>query len=144
MTDAKSFLTQPNRILSDINIKREKTEALRENILPKGVSFDKERVQSAPDDKMAQYVAKLEEIEQTLKDLYEKYYKAVNEVERVIYLVNDQDAREVLAKRYMAGKSWLKIELEIGYMSVATIYRVHKRGLRAVTKILSGLENDSK
>ncbi len=52
MTDAKEYLRRPNKILGDINILREKAETLRENVLPKGVSFDKEKVQSIAGDKM--------------------------------------------------------------------------------------------
>ena len=134
--DAKEYLRRPNRILGDIIIQREKAETLRENVLPKGVSFDKEKVQSVAGDKMANYAARLEEIESKLEELTEEYYEAINDIERVIYLVDNQDAREVLAKRYIARKPWIKIETEMEYMSIATVYRAHKTGLRAVTKIL--------
>ena len=134
--DAKEYLRRPNRILGDIIIPREKAETLRENVLPKGVSFDKEKVQSVAGDKMANYAARLEEIEGKLEELTEEYYQAINDIERVIYLVDNEDAREVLAKRYIARKPWIKIETEMEYMSIATVYRAHKTGLRAVTKIL--------
>ena len=134
--DAKEYLRRPNRILGDINILREKAETLRENVLPKGISFDKEKVQSVAGDKMANYAARLEEIEGKLEELTEEYYQAINDIERVIYLVDNEDAREVLAKRYIARKPWIKIETEMEYMSIATVYRAHKTGLRAVTKIL--------
>lgn len=134
--DAKEYLRRPNRILGDIIIQREKAETLRENVLPKGVSFDKEKVQSVAGDKMANYAARLEEIESKLEELTEEYYEAINDIERVIYLVDNEDAREVLAKRYIARKPWIKIETEMEYMSIATVYRAHKTGLRAVTKIL--------
>lgn len=134
--DAKEYLRRPNRILGDIIIQREKAETLRENVLPKGVSFDKEKVQSVAGDKMANYAARLEEIESKLEELTEEYYQAINDIERVIYLVDNEDAREVLAKRYIARKPWIKIETEMEYMSIATVYRAHKTGLRAVTKIL--------
>ena len=134
--DAKEYLRRPNRILGDIIIQREKAETLRENVLPKGISFDKEKVQSVAGDKMANYAARLEEIEGKLEELTEEYYEAINDIERVIYLVDNEDAREVLAKRYIARKPWIKIETEMEYMSIATVYRAHKTGLRAVTKIL--------
>lgn len=134
--DAKEYLRRPNRILGDIIIQREKAETLRENVLPKGISFDKEKVQSVAGDKMANYAARLEEIEGKLEELTEEYYQAINDIERVIYLVDNEDAREVLAKRYIARKPWIKIETEMEYMSIATVYRAHKTGLRAVTKIL--------
>ena len=134
--DAKEYLRRPNRILGDIIIQREKAETLRENVLPKGVSYDKEKVQSVAGDKMANYAARLEEIEGKLEELTEEYYQAINDIERVIYLVDNEDAREVLAKRYIARKPWIKIETEMEYMSIATVYRAHKTGLRAVTKIL--------
>ena len=135
--DAKEYLRRPNRILGDIIIQREKAETLRENVLPKGISFDKEKVQSVAGDKMANYAARIEEIEGKLEELTEEYYQAINDIERVIYLVDNEDAREVLAKRYIARKPWIKIETEMEYMSIATVYRAHKTGLRAVTKILA-------
>ena len=135
--DAKEYLRRPNRILGDIIIQREKAETLRENVLPKGISFDKEKVQSVAGDKMANYAARLEEIESKLEELTEEYYEAINDIERVIYLVDNEDAREVLAKRYIARKPWIKIETEMEYISIATVYRAHKTGLRAVTKILA-------
>ena len=42
-----------------------------------------------------------------------------------------------MAKRYIARKPWIKIETEMEYISIATVYRAHKTGLRAVTKILA-------
>lgn len=137
MMDAKEYLRRPNRILRDIIIQRGKAEALRENVLPKGVSFDKEKVQSVAGDKMANYVARLEEIEGKIEELTEKYYQAINDIERVIYLVDNEDACEVLVKRYIERMPWIKIETEMKYMSRATVYRAHKTGLRAVTKILT-------
>lgn len=135
--DAKEYLRRPNRIRRDIIIQRGKAEALRENVLPKGVSFDKEKVQSVAGDKMANYVARLEEIEGKLEELTEEYFQAINDVERVIYLVDNEDACEVLVKRYIERKPWIKIETEMEYMSRATVYRAHRTGLRAVTKILA-------
>lgn len=133
--DAKEYLRRPNRILGDIIIQREKAETLRENVI-KALNYKKDRVQTPTSDIMAEYVARLDEIEGKLEELTKEYYQAINDIERVIYLVDNEDAREVLAKRYIACKPWIKIETEMEYMSIATVYRAHKTGLRAVTKIL--------
>lgn len=134
MVDAKEFLRHPNRILGDIEILREKAEALRTNIL-KAVSYDKEKVQAPTGDIMAEYVAKVADIDDKILALTEEYNDALDEVEDAVYKIESEDARTILTKRYIGRKPWRRIEDETN-MAETTVFRYHQIGIRAITKIL--------
>ncbi len=134
MVDAKEFLRHPNRILRDIEILREKAEALRTNIL-KAVSYDKEKVQTPTGDIMAEYVAKVADIDDKILALTEEYNDALDEVEDAVYKIESEDARTILTKRYIGRKPWRRIEDETN-MAETTVFRYHQIGIRAITKIL--------
>lgn len=133
--DARDFLKRPTRIYGDIVTLQERIENLRMNMLPKAISYDKDRVQTSPQDPMPDFAAKIDELDRELVGRMKDYENAQDDVQDVIRQVNNADAREVLAKRYLGQKSWRSIERDM-YLCDRQIYRIHLAGLSAVEKIL--------
>lgn len=133
--DAKEFLKKPTQIYGDIVTLQERIENLRINMLPRAISYDKDRVMSSPRDPMPDFAAKIDELDRELVGKMQDYERSQEDVQGVIRMVNNSDAREVLAKRYLGQKSWRSIERDM-YLCDRQIYRIHRAGLSAVERIL--------
>lgn len=134
--EVKKYLRRPTRLYGDIVVLQEKIENLRLNMLPRAISYDKDRVQTSPQDPMPDFAAKIDELDRLMVKLMGEYYESVDEIEKTIAQVDNADARAVLAKRYVGQKSWRVIENEVP-LSRASVFNYHKTGLRAVEKILA-------
>lgn len=84
---------------------------------------------------MPNFAAELDELDRQMAKLMNEYYESMGEVEKTISKVEDEDARVVLAKRYVGLKSWRVIEDETAWTR-QTLWRKHGTGLRAVEIIL--------
>ena len=134
--DAKTYLRNPTRLLANIVVLQERIEKLRVNMLPKGVTYDRDKVQTSPQDPMLIFAVKIDELERELVELKTEYEKALADISDTISRVENDDAKTILAKRYIGGKRWRTIEDE-EYISEPQLFRLHKMGVRLVEKILS-------
>ena len=139
--DAKIYLRYPTTLLGNIVILQERIDNLRENMLPKGVRYDRDKVQTSPEDPMTIFAVKIDELEHELLDMKTKYDKALAEISTTISKVDNDDAKTILAKRYIGGKRWRTIEDE-EYISESQLFRFHRIGIKSVQKILN--EQDQK
>jgi isopropylmalate/homocitrate/citramalate synthase len=133
--DAREYLRHPAIVYSDIVVLREQIEILRSKMLPKAVDFEKERVQTSPSDKMPDFAAKIDELNHKLANLSQEFDSSLEDVKSVIKQINNEDAREIMAKRYIGNKSWNLIEKEVLW-SRRSIFYLHRAGIRAVARIL--------
>lgn len=143
--DAKAYLRNPKRILGGIVRLQERIENLRKTMLPKGVRYDRDKVQTSPEDPMVIFAVKIDLLERELLDKQIEYDKALEEIVSTIARVNNDDVRTVLTKRYIGMKRWKVIEAE-EFISESQVYRFHRIGVREVEKILNdiALKVDSK
>lgn len=137
MNEVKRYLMRPTEIYGNIVLTQEKMENLRLNMLPRGICYDRDKVQTSPSDPMPDFGAKIDELNRELVELANEFDKALDEVQDVIRQVNNDEAKTILAKRYIGKKPWRVIAMDVcSYMSEETMYRRHRLGLRAVEKIL--------
>ena len=137
--DAKTYLRNPKRILGGIVRLQERIENLRKTMLPKGVRYDRDKVQTSLEDPMIIFAVKIDQLERELLDKQIEYDKALEEIDSTIARVNNDDARTVLTKRYIGMKRWKVIEAE-EFISESQVYRFHRIGVREVEKILNDME----
>lgn len=136
--DIKEWLRRPRKIWSEVTVLRDQIENLRLMMeLPKGISYDGVKVQTSPQDPMANFAAKLDEFGRELKEKLEEYEKAFDEIDAVIKAVENTDARVILTKRYVRWEKWAEIEEETPFC-LRQIQRKHRIGLQAIRKILEG------
>lgn len=138
--EVKKYLRRPTRLYGDIVVLQEKIENLRLNMLPRAISYDKDRVQTSSQDPMPDFAAKIDELDRLMVKLMGEYYESIDEIEKTIAEVDNEDARLILAKRYVGQKSWNTIENEVPWARM-TIFRRHSLGLRAVERILRENKN---
>ena len=136
--EVKAYLRRLKGISDDINVIKAQMENLRLSMLPQGVSYDKDPVQTSPQDPMANFAAKLDELGRELAERQKEYETVFDEISAVICAVKNGDARVILAKRYIGFKCWQDIESEVPYC-VRVLHRKHNIGLMEIEKML-GIE----
>ena len=69
MTEAVyKLLTKPRKIRGQIKKAEAEMEGLKLSMLPGAIRYDKDKVQASPQDPMAQYAVRLDELERKILD----------------------------------------------------------------------------
>ena len=132
-TTGGQMLQKPNQILGEIDCIDDTIEKLRLQALPKGISYDKDRVQTSPKDMLPEYVAKIDEKEHKRAELVNEYLTAVDEVLAIIKKVQGRNEQAVLVKLYIVGNTRAEIERALN-CSTRTVQNLHVRGLEQINK----------
>lgn len=108
-------------------------------LLPKGIVYDKDKVQVSPEDKFSEICARLsdmqEELGQSIMRLKEKQMKA----ERLIRTLDDPDEREVMRWYYMTTYNnrpltWQEVAIRMNYYRRHVI-RIHGSALAHLVEL---------
>ena len=84
-------------------------------------------------DKMASRVCAYSDIEREIEEL-----RALrNEISSIISKVFDNDQELLLRLRYVDDSTWRYIAYKMGYESISSVHRLHKKALGSVRAIMS-------
>jgi len=139
MTDkVHNFLMRPRRIRAQIRQTESQIEGLRLSMLPGAIRYDKDKVQTSfTNDQMAEYAARMEELEHRLVDLREEYLNAQDDiVEAVGHLVEDDYGATIIMLRYISNTDFPDIADEIG-MTERNMFRYYKTAVEALDQVVS-------
>lgn len=139
MTDkVHSFLMKPRRIRSKIRQTQSQIEGLRLSLLPGAIRYDKDKVQGkCPTDQMAEYAARLDELEHKLEELREEYLEAQDAiVEAAGRLVEDEYGATIIMLRYLSDADFSEIAAEIS-MTERNMFRYYKTAVEALDQVVS-------
>lgn len=134
--DAKTYLRRPQRLRADITVLQERIEALRLSMLPQAVNYDKDPVQTSPKDPMPIFAAKIDELNRELCRVWQEFDASVDEITGTISKIKDDDARSIMAQRYLGKKPWRVIERDM-FMCEREVFYMHRKGLKAVEEIIN-------
>lgn len=112
-----------------------KLDILRTEMLPKSPSLSGMPGASSQEDRMANYMVKVEEQISKLQIAYEKSFSEMVRIEALISLVDDTELRQLLTYRYMNGYHWDIIADTMNY-SQQRIYQLRLDALRAVEAVI--------
>ena len=125
MTEAVyKLLTKPRKIRGQIKMAEAEMEGLKLSMLPGAIRYDKDKVQASPQDPMAQYAVRLDELERKIEDLQTEYLNAQDEVVTVANeLTSPGDV--IITLRFISGWDFQSIAKEIS-MSERQMFRYYK------------------
>lgn len=142
MTDAKRYLQQIRLYDSCINAKLEERSRLKAMVTKITPTMKQDAVSGGGNqDKMAETVAKLIDLEAEIDRAVDRYVDARNAVTGTIDKVTDARLHKVLSKRYVEFKTWEQIACEMG-KSYQWVCKLHGIALQAVEKILKNSEEN--
>lgn len=123
----KQLLTKPNRLQSEIVKLIERVDALKASLLPMGIRYDTDRVQTSPDDRTATVMAEIDRLEREIRKKYLEKAETIAQIGRLIDTLDDEREAQILNAYYLAGMPIRDIAQEM-YYSPAYIYDLKRRG----------------
>ena len=111
-------------------------EALRLNLLPGAVRYDKDKVQTSNQNPMEDLFAKIDEYEREMLDLKNKRAEAVLAVDNALQKMKDCKEQRVLLEYYIGRISIPDIAAGMGY-SVRHCLRLKNNGVSMLSEILT-------
>lgn len=133
---AKEYLQQVNDLDRQINIDMQEACRLRSIAEKITATYAPDKVQSSGSaSRMEDATLKLLALEDSIIDSIHAKVKKQNEVKAAISLVRDARQREVLEHRYLLGKKWEQICVDMHY-EWRQAHHHHSRALKEVEAII--------
>lgn len=129
------FLLGPLRISDEIWRKEMRREALRSCLLPSAVTYDQDKVQTSPSDRMCEIMSKIGDLNLQIKALMEERGLAILEVSQKIDSLDDEREKTILDAYYIGGLSMTEIAEHQGY-SVSHTYYLRRHGAEKLIGII--------
>lgn len=119
-----------NRRITNLNIQ---IAALESCLLPSGIAYDKDKVQSSPGDKMSEICAEIFAKEKKRDELIRSLPAAVKRVEDIINRLPEGNHRNVMILWYIGGRSAGQIQDDIGYQEISSVYKARRVAIKKLS-----------
>ncbi len=138
MTDREAYVFLGQIRGYDNKIKRlERTiESLRYNLMPGAIRYDKDRVQTSPQDSMSELFSRIDEYERELGEEYNKRAQAVIEIDEALNRMDKTKERTVLKEYYIGQSSIRDIADGLGF-TIRHCLRLKKNGVSMFAEVMS-------
>lgn len=138
MNDIVALLKQVRAKRRELAILRESIAELRMMLMPSGIRYDKDKIQTSPKDKLSETVEKLVYLEKK----YQKRIRCLSDdlakVEELLEAMPTSEYREVLHLRYLAGRTkpmtWMEVAEKMGYSEDHVRGKLHGKALAEARK----------
>ena len=136
------FLTMPKKTKLQIRSKQMQIEDLRLQMLPGAVRYDKDIVQSSPEDPMMKFIVRLDELERDIEGLKQRYVDEQKLISEAIEMLEDKREQVVLIGRYVSGDSYDEIAAEL-FISVDRVFQIHRSAVDKMVDIVDKVKHYS-
>jgi DNA-directed RNA polymerase specialized sigma subunit len=138
MDEMYEYLMQIRRAELSIRRLEMKAAALRTCLLPNAIRYDKDRVQTSPEDKLAEIMADIDGLERDIIQRKEEKAGLIQEITGAIDRLEDEREKTVLTGFFVNRESMSEVAEEIRYSSRST-YRFRKWGMQHLASILANM-----
>jgi hypothetical protein len=125
------FLTKPRRISKKIMRLEARRTELMSCMLPSGIRYDLDKVQTSPDDPMVRMAGEVDEIERQIKALQQKRWAAVNQISDMIESLPDEDEKTLLMLKWIKDEKIEDIRKKMHYSKTAA-YQIYNNGMKSL------------
>ena len=136
------FLTMPKKTKLQIRSKQMQIEDLRLQMLPGSVRYDKDIVQSSPEDPMMKFIVRVDELERAIEGLKQRYVDEQKMISEAIEMLEDEREQVVLIGRYVSGDSYDEIAAEL-FLSVDRVFQIHRSAVDKMVDIVDKVKHYS-
>lgn len=136
------FLTMPKKTKLQIRSKQMQIEDLRLQMLPGAVRYDKDIVQSSPEDPMMKFIVRVDELERAIEGLKQRYVDEQKMISEAIEMLEDEREQVVLIGRYVNGDSYDEIAAEL-FLSVDRVFQIHRSAVDKMVDIVDKVKHYS-
>lgn len=135
LTETYEFLWQIRKKETVIRRKEAQRDELRACLMPGGVSYDRDRVQSSPKDSMTEVMARVVDLDNEIEALRVEKARLIMEISGAIEKLEDDNEKTVLTEFYIARAPMSKVATVINY-SIRRAYDFRKRGVIHLGEVL--------
>ena len=136
------FLTMPKKTKLQIRSKQMQIEDLRLQMLPGAVRYDKDIIQSSPEDPMMKFIVRVDELERAIEGLKQRYVDEQKMISEAIEMLEDEREKVVLIGRYVSGDSYDEIAAEL-FLSVDRVFQIHRSAVDKMVDIVDKVKHYS-
>lgn len=137
LQETYDFLLGPRRISDEIWRKDLRRQELRSCLLPSGITYDKDPVQTSPEDSMARIMAEVDELDGQIDTLRRSMAVEILRISRVIDQMDDPREATVLDAYYLGRRSMQEIADHLHY-STRHVYRLRDDGVAKMSQMSIG------
>ena len=110
-----------------------KHDELESCLLPAAIRYDKDKVQTSPEDAMSKIVAEVTELEKEMNRVQQRKAKQIAKIDKAINTLTSDEERTALTMRYINRIPVTDIAEAMGY-SIKRIYQFMDRGGAQIAK----------
>jgi len=127
-SEAYAFLNSIRKIENEIVKLQLQHDELQSCLLPKAITYDGDRVQTSPEDKMLEIASRVLDMEKEIRNLKQRKAKLIIEVNDSISKLDSDVEQMVLLGFYVGRLPAIKVA-ELVHYSVPGIYKVKRRAV---------------
>ena len=116
-----------------------KHDELESCLLPAAIRYDKDKVQTSPEDPMAEIISEIEELEKEMVRVQRRKFTQIEKIGRAINALGSDEERTALTMRYINRKPVTEIAEAMGYAE-STIYKFMNQGGEQVAKSIRNIK----
>ena len=138
MTDEEFNLLAAPRI-TQYRIKQieSRIRALEFSLLPSGIRYDQDKVQTSPEDQTSKVVTQIDRLERQADEMRQKIPQQVDAIREACVKLESEEERTVIMMYYIGGFHMDEIAEAINY-SLKSAYRIRKSALEHLAPIVKG------
>lgn len=110
-----------------------KHDELESCLLPGAIRYDRDKVQTSPEDPLAKIVAEINELEEEMIQLQIAKAQRIKEITKAIHSIPSDEERTALTMRFINRKPVSEIAQAMGYAE-PTIYKFMNQGAERIVK----------
>ena len=127
-SEAYAFLNSIRKIENEIVKLQLQHDELQSCLLPKAITYDGDRVQTSPEDKMLEIASRVIDMEKEIRDLKQRKAKRIVEVNTAIARLDNDTEQVILLGFYVGRLSAYKIA-DLVHYSVRGVYKAKHRAV---------------
>ena len=143
MTDILKFLKQIRTKRRELGILENSIQEMRFMLMPSGIRYDLDKVQTSPEDRLSQSVADLVAVERRQKRQIERLMSDIAKAEKLIETMPTPEYRELIRLRYVSGglklMTWEQVAEQMGYSADHVRGKLHGKAIAEARRVWADL-----
>ena len=121
---------------ADIETLQLRIKELQMSLLPSGIRYDKDKVQTSPSDQMLEIAAKVDDLERKMQSKLAKLNADMVKAMTIVQAMPTPEYRQLLTLRYLTGRMpWEQIAQVMGYSIDHVKGHLHKMAIDEANKV---------
>lgn len=142
--NVKSLLYRVKREMREVQIKQMQIAQIRSSLLPSGIRYDVDKVQTSPSDPMIRVMARIDEMEREIAGDFEQMQADFSDARKMIESLEDSRERSVLTLYFLTPgvERMDDVSCMISYSRSRT-YEIYNNAINHLSEMKVRTESDT-